>query len=75
MSAIRSLNKLEKVLEFSYSVLKLVRLQATTVVDNYKSAALLERCGFIKEGVLAKYEYLHGVYCNSIMYAKVSKSD
>lgn len=62
---------LNKVLEFSKSV-GLVRVQATTVVDNLRSIKLLESCGFNREGTMKNYESLRGKYHDSFMYSKIS---
>jgi ribosomal-protein-alanine N-acetyltransferase len=48
------------------------RIQATVVTDNERSIRLLERCGYKREGLLAKYTMLHGAILNSYMYARTS---
>jgi ribosomal-protein-alanine N-acetyltransferase len=45
------------------------RVQATVVTDNERSIKLLERCGYKREGLLAKYTILHGKVQDSYMYA------
>jgi ribosomal-protein-alanine N-acetyltransferase len=59
------------------SILKLadnigmMRTQATVIEDNIKSLKLLERCGFVREGILQKYELVNNVHRDYFMYAKV----
>jgi len=62
---------LKEIISFSKNTLGLVRLQATSVTTNINSIRLLTRCGFIKEGKLQKYEFLHGKHVDSYMYAKI----
>jgi ribosomal-protein-alanine N-acetyltransferase len=61
---------LAQVLDFSNSI-GLVRVQATVLEDNSRSIKLLEKGGFVKEGLLQKYELVKGEYLNSLMYAKI----
>ncbi|MFY9589186.1 GNAT family N-acetyltransferase [Rickettsia endosymbiont of Halotydeus destructor] len=49
----------------------LMRIQATVITDNYRSITLLERCGFVQEGVLKKYEIVAGEHKDYYMYARV----
>lgn len=60
---------IKAVIDFSRTELKLIRLQATAAQINKRSRAVLERCKFKAEGLLQKYEYLHGKYVDHVMYA------
>jgi ribosomal-protein-alanine N-acetyltransferase len=62
---------MQKILSFADAVLKVVRIQATVVTDNQRSIKLLERCGFEREGILRKYEIIHGQYADYYMYSRI----
>ena len=49
----------------------IIRIQATVIHDNTRSIKLLERCGFLQEGLMKKYEIVEGVHRDYYMYAKV----
>jgi ribosomal-protein-alanine N-acetyltransferase len=49
----------------------LTRIQATVITNNVRSINLLERCGFVKEGILKKYEIVAGEHKDYYMYARV----
>jgi ribosomal-protein-alanine N-acetyltransferase len=49
----------------------IVRIQAAVIIDNTRSINVLERCNFVKEGCLKKYEIVQGVHKDYYMYAKV----
>jgi ribosomal-protein-alanine N-acetyltransferase len=50
----------------------MARVQATVLETNARSAAVLERCGFQREGLLHAYRRVRGRYGNFYMYAHVS---
>ena len=50
----------------------IVRVQATVLESNVRSAAVLERCGFRREGLLHSYRRVRGVQGNFYMYAHVT---
>lgn len=49
----------------------IVRTQATVINDNIRSINVLERCNFVKEGLLKKYEIVQGVHRDYYTYARV----
>ncbi|MDR0329531.1 MAG: GNAT family N-acetyltransferase, partial [Rickettsia sp.] len=49
----------------------IVRTQATVINDNIRSINVLERCNFVKEGLLKKYEIVQGVHRDYYIYARV----
>lgn len=49
---------LESVLEFSFSSIKLNRIEAHTHIDTTRSIHLLEKVGMVYEGTLHEYEYI-----------------
>lgn len=52
-----------------------LRVQATVLESNRRSMAVLERCGFVLEGVLHGYRMVRGVPGNFRMYAHVRAGD
>ncbi len=60
-----------QVLKFAKEEMKIVRIQATVVTDNQRSTKLLEREGFVQEGILRKYEIIAGRYRDYYMYGLV----
>ena len=60
---------MNQVINFTYNTLKAVRLEAFTLVDNPKSAALLDRLLFKKEATLSKYRNFNGKHVDIIIYA------
>lgn len=62
---------LNKIIAFSFEKLKLIRIQASTAHNNYKSQKLLIKAGFKEEGVMRKFEMLNGVHTDFILYALV----
>lgn len=49
-----------------------VRVQATALDTNQRSAAVLERCGFQREGLLRAYRKVRGVPRDFFMFAHVA---
>lgn len=62
---------LNKVLTFGFDELKLIRIQASTAQDNHKSQKLLTKAGFNEEGVMRKFELLHGIHTDFVLYALI----
>lgn len=50
----------------------IIRVQATVIMDNLRSINLLERCGFVREGILKKYEIVANEHKDYYMYARVA---
>lgn len=50
----------------------IIRIQATVVNDNIRSMNLLERCGFMREGLLRKYEIIQASHRDYYLYAKIN---
>lgn len=53
---------LKLVIEFSFTELKLHRLNAGCLLDNDKSVNLLKRCGFTEEGIAKKYLKINNLW-------------
>ncbi|WP_253308058.1 MULTISPECIES: GNAT family N-acetyltransferase [unclassified Rickettsia] len=64
------LKSIKNILKFA-DYMGLIRVQATVITDNHRSINLLERCGFVKEGILKKYEIVAGQHKDYYMYARV----
>jgi ribosomal-protein-alanine N-acetyltransferase len=47
------------------------RVQATVITSNLRSINLLERCGFMHEGLLKQYEIVAGEHKDYYMYARL----
>lgn len=65
---LKSIKNILKFIEYA----GIVRIQATVVNDNIRSINLLERCHFIREGLLKKYEIVQSVHRDYYLYAKVN---
>lgn len=58
---------LKKMIDYAFLKLPIERIQANTVVDNYPSIRLLEKCGFIIEGILGSYRFFKGKNVDIVM--------
>lgn len=47
------------------------RLEATTEVDNLEEQKALERCGFVREGVLRGATFRDGAWRDVAMYSRL----
>jgi [ribosomal protein S5]-alanine N-acetyltransferase len=47
------------------------RIQATTVLANVRSQRVLERCGYLREGVVRNFRVVRGLPADYIMYSAV----
>jgi RimJ/RimL family protein N-acetyltransferase len=59
------------VVEWGFSVLGLVRMQATALNTNAASVRVLEKCGFVREGLLRNYRFVRGEPRDFWMYSVV----
>ncbi|WP_425531288.1 GNAT family N-acetyltransferase [Metallibacterium scheffleri] len=57
---------------WAHSAASIVRVQATVLESNARSIAVLERCGFAREGLLRSYRKVCGRHGNFYMYAHVA---
>lgn len=62
-------NSLLQIMRYSFEELKIRRIQATVSQSNMRCINLLERLQMKREGTLAKYECLLGVFHDFYMYA------
>lgn len=56
------------VLKYAFQDLGLHRVEASTLVDNYKSQSVLKACGFKQIGTNKKYLYINGKWRDHISY-------
>jgi ribosomal-protein-alanine N-acetyltransferase len=57
---------------WAHSAASIVRVQATVLESNARSIAVLQRCGFQREGLLRSYRKVRGKHGNFYMYAHVA---
>lgn len=57
---------------YAFNVLKLHRLQATTLVDNIRSKAVLKTCGFKEMGISEKYLFINGKWQDQCVFYKLN---
>lgn len=60
---------LSSVMQLVFSDLKIHRAMAWVLPDNMASIRLLERVGFIREGISRGYLMLHGVWTDHVQYS------
>lgn len=65
------LRSMQNILKF-IDYVGIVRIQATVIDDNIRSINLLERCNFVKEGFMKKYEIVQGIHKDYYLYARVN---
>lgn len=63
----------ERVTNFAFETLSLVRVEAACLEDNVASRALLERCGFQVEGVVRGYLEVNGTVRDHVLYARLAQ--
>ncbi len=63
----------ERVAEFAFETLNLVRLEAACLENNAASRALLERCGFTVEGIVRGYLEVNGTVRDHVLYARLAE--
>jgi len=63
---------LPHVMAFGYERLGLRRLEAMVTAGNHRSCALLERHGFVREGLLRDHGYWTGRFWDQIVYGRLS---
>lgn len=65
---------LTKMIQYGFTVCKFNRIQAVVDPRNNGSLAVLRKLGFVKEGLLAEYEYTAGGYDDLLMFALLRKN-
>ena len=63
---------LEAVVAYGFHELQLMRIEALVEPENEASMHLLERHGFLQEGLLRSYEFTRGKYDDLYMYSRLN---
>lgn len=56
---------------YIFSTYTVMRVEATTDIENVAEQRALEKAGFTREGVLRKSQWRHGTWHDMIMYSKL----
>ncbi len=59
------------IMPYSFSVLRLHRLEAACIPTNTASIRLLESCGFAHEGYARQYLCINGIWQDHLLYARL----
>ncbi|MDD3224324.1 MAG: GNAT family protein [Clostridium sp.] len=59
------------VINYCFEEMDLHRIEASTLVDNYKSQGVLKRCGFEKLGLNKQYLFINGKWRDHITFYRV----
>jgi len=62
------------IIDYLFNSYDIKRIQADTDINNAAAQKVLEKAGFIKEGIMKSYRYHHGIYNDSVLYAFVKNS-
>ncbi|APJ03114.1 GNAT family N-acetyltransferase [Silvanigrella aquatica] len=65
---------IQKVCEYGFSELSLARISAMVFIFNIPSCKVLEKSGFIKEGVLRNFFLQNGNIFDGVIYSKIKHS-
>lgn len=66
---------LNLIIQYSFNDLKLHRLEAGVMPSNHTSYKLLERCGFVREGLLRKNVHINGRWEDHYIYGLLNEND
>jgi len=66
---------LSLLIKYSFDDLKLHRLEAGVMPNNVSSWKVLERCGFIREGLLRKNVHINGQWEDHYIYGCLNEND
>jgi RimJ/RimL family protein N-acetyltransferase len=61
----------QQLVAWAHSSAKVLRVQGTVLQSNVRSMAVLERCGFLREGLLRSYRLVRGKPGDFYMYSHV----
>jgi ribosomal-protein-alanine N-acetyltransferase len=62
---------LEVAIPYIYGGLQLHRIEAACIPDNWKSIRLLEKAGFVREGLLRKYLKINGEWRDHVIFSRL----
>ena len=63
----------EKAVNYGFNVMNLHSLEAVIDPDNYASAKVLEKNGFVKEAHFKEYEFFEGRFLDSVIYSLINR--
>jgi ribosomal-protein-alanine N-acetyltransferase len=63
---------LKLVLDYAFNYMEIHRIEATTLVDNIKSQAVLFGCGFKEIGISEKYLFINGEWKDHKIFYKIN---
>lgn len=63
---------LEATIRHAFNVMRLHRIQANYVPENRRSGALLERLGFVREGLARNYLFINGAWRDHVLTARLN---
>lgn len=61
---------IKAIIEYGFYKMSMIRIQATAAVDNYPSIRVLEKNGFLKEGLMKNYGILHDQVKDFYLFSK-----
>ena len=61
----------EAIIHYGFKLMNLNRIEALVATYNTASLRLLEKNGFVREGVLRNHYYINGVFEDSIVFSKL----
>jgi len=63
----------QTVLPFTFTTLRLHRIEAACIPTNGASVRLLEKCGFVREGYARDYLCINGIWQDHFLYARLKE--
>ena len=63
----------KEAVKYGFQVMKLNSLEAIIDPENYASAKVLEKNGFVKEAHLKEYEFFEGRFLDTVIYSILNK--
>jgi len=63
------------ILQFSFGVLRLHRIEAATQPANIASIRVLERCGFLREGYARDYLRIDGIWRDHLLFGVIDPAE
>lgn len=64
----------EEVIRYAFSIIGLHRIEGNIMPRNIPSIRVVEKCGFVYEGVSRKYLKINGVWEDHVHYAKLNEA-
>ena len=63
----------QAIIDYGFKMLNLNRIEALVADYNTASLRLLEKNGFVKEGLLRNHYYINGTFEDSVMFSKLNE--